>query len=173
MCLETLFGALSRLLREEGTKDLELGSTILLIFFSFSNFSQFHPFLSQNSVGSICLKIILVEIERRNKVFIITNTELKCTDPQWNEWIQQTSSSSACFETKTRAHAFRFESVSTLIMTINSLFPPAAEFGWRCVGWKEDEEAQHCTVPAASAGMGSQLGTRVDHSHLLEEAQYI
>jgi hypothetical protein len=63
-----MFGALSRLLREEGIKDAEIGINIIYIFFCFSNFTQFHPFLSQNRVGDTCMKMIETELDKLAKL---------------------------------------------------------------------------------------------------------
>eukprot|EP01116_Phalansterium_solitarium_P019209 TRINITY_DN52_c3_g1_i1.p1 TRINITY_DN52_c3_g1~~TRINITY_DN52_c3_g1_i1.p1 ORF type:complete len:706 (+),score=285.03 TRINITY_DN52_c3_g1_i1:230-2347(+) len=64
---EQLFGVLSRMLRDEALKDLDLATDIVYIFFCFSNFSAFHTFLAQNRVGDSCMRIVEFELERCNK----------------------------------------------------------------------------------------------------------
>ena len=59
-----MFGALARLFRENGNKDIALATNISQIFFCFSTFSQFHPFLAQNRVGDSCMRIVEAEVER-------------------------------------------------------------------------------------------------------------
>ena len=63
-----MFGALIRLLREEGTKNIELAINVVYIFFCFSHFSQFHQFLSSNKVGDSCLRIVESELDRCKKL---------------------------------------------------------------------------------------------------------
>jgi hypothetical protein len=65
---ETLFGVLVRLLREDGSHDVVLATNIVYIFFCFSNFSQFHPFLSQSQVGNTCLQIVELQLEAKRKL---------------------------------------------------------------------------------------------------------
>lgn len=61
---EPLLAALSRLLREEGRNSMDLVTNVVEIFFCFSNYSAFHSFLSQNSVGSFAMKTISLETKR-------------------------------------------------------------------------------------------------------------
>ena len=61
---ETLMGALSRVLREDGRRSMDLVHNIIYIFFCFSSFSQFHPMISQYMIGAMCMKIIDHEIKR-------------------------------------------------------------------------------------------------------------
>ena len=55
---------MARTLREQGGRELDLSINIAYIFFCFSNFSQFHPFLSQNRVGDSCMRIVESELDR-------------------------------------------------------------------------------------------------------------
>jgi hypothetical protein len=55
---ESLMSALSRVLREDGKRSMELVTNIIYIFFCFSNFSQFHSFITSNKIGDLCIKII-------------------------------------------------------------------------------------------------------------------
>eukprot|EP00294_Goniomonas_avonlea_P008312 CAMPEP_0114554636 /NCGR_PEP_ID=MMETSP0114-20121206/8318_1 /TAXON_ID=31324 /ORGANISM="Goniomonas sp, Strain m" /LENGTH=691 /DNA_ID=CAMNT_0001739701 /DNA_START=77 /DNA_END=2149 /DNA_ORIENTATION=+ len=61
---ETLLGVLSRLLKEDCKKSTDLVINIVYIFFSFSNFSEFHPFLSQYHIGDMTMKVIELEVKR-------------------------------------------------------------------------------------------------------------
>ena len=56
--------ALARVLREDGKRSIELVISILYIFYCFSNFSEFHPFLTSNKIGDMCIKMIEMEIAR-------------------------------------------------------------------------------------------------------------
>ncbi|KAG5455798.1 MAG: kinesin-associated protein-domain-containing protein, partial [Olpidium bornovanus] len=61
---EALMSALSRVLREDGKRSMELVTNIIHTFFCFSNYSDFHPYITTNKVGDMCLKIIEQEIAR-------------------------------------------------------------------------------------------------------------
>eukprot|EP00842_Homolaphlyctis_polyrhiza_P005073 jgi/Hompol1/5567/HPOL_000419-RA len=54
---ESLMSALSRVLREDGRKSMELVTNIIYIFFCFSNFSGFHAIITANKLGDMCLRI--------------------------------------------------------------------------------------------------------------------
>jgi len=60
-------GALSRTLREDGRKNTDLTTNIIYIFFCMSNFTQFHPTLSQYHAGDYTLKIAELELKRYNE----------------------------------------------------------------------------------------------------------
>jgi len=60
----TLLGVLSRLLKEDGKRSMELVINIVYIFFSFSNFSQFHQSLSEHQVGDMTMRVIELEAKR-------------------------------------------------------------------------------------------------------------
>lgn len=66
---EALICALSRLLREEGRKSIELSSLIVAIFANLSLFSQFHSTITKFKVGSICIELIRQELEKEMTVF--------------------------------------------------------------------------------------------------------
>ncbi len=55
---ESLISALCRVLREDGKRSMELVTNIIYVFFCFSNFSEFHEFLTTNKLGDMCFKII-------------------------------------------------------------------------------------------------------------------
>lgn len=61
---EPLIGALSRVLREDGKKSIELATNILTVFFAISNFSQFHQVILKNQIGDMTMKLIDLEIQR-------------------------------------------------------------------------------------------------------------
>uniref|UniRef100_A0A1B6CKI3 Kinesin-associated protein 3 n=1 Tax=Clastoptera arizonana TaxID=38151 RepID=A0A1B6CKI3_9HEMI len=61
---EPVLSALSRVLREDWKKSIELSTNIVYTFFCFSTFSQFHPVVLQYKVGSLCLEIIDYELNR-------------------------------------------------------------------------------------------------------------
>ena len=61
---ETLFGTVSRTLRDDYKKSIELTLYLLNIFQAYSNFTQFHEFLITNQIGDTTIKIIDHEIKR-------------------------------------------------------------------------------------------------------------
>ena len=61
---ETLFGTISRTLRDDFKKSLELTLYLLNIFQAYSNFTQFHEFLLSNQIGDTTMRIIEHEIKR-------------------------------------------------------------------------------------------------------------
>lgn len=61
---ETLFGTVSRTLRDDYKKSVELTLYLLNIFQAYSNFTQFHEFLITNQIGDTTIKIIEYEIKR-------------------------------------------------------------------------------------------------------------
>lgn len=56
--LESLMSALTRVLREDTKRSLELVTNIIFIFFCFSNFTEFHSYITSNKMGDMCCKII-------------------------------------------------------------------------------------------------------------------
>ncbi|KAI8916105.1 kinesin-associated protein-domain-containing protein [Gorgonomyces haynaldii] len=60
----SLMSALSRVLREDGKRSMELVTNIVYIFFCFSNFSEFHPVITANKIGDMCLKMADQELKR-------------------------------------------------------------------------------------------------------------
>jgi len=61
---ETLFGTVSRTLRDDYKKSIDLTLYLLNIFQAYSNFTQFHEFLSNNQIGDTTMRIIDHEIKR-------------------------------------------------------------------------------------------------------------
>ena len=47
---ETLLQTLARVLREDGKRSIDLCTNIISVFFSVSNFTQFHALIMQNQV---------------------------------------------------------------------------------------------------------------------------
>jgi hypothetical protein len=58
--------AIARVLREDGRRSMELVTNIIYIFFCFSNFSEFHPVITANKLGDMCLRITDQELARFN-----------------------------------------------------------------------------------------------------------
>jgi hypothetical protein len=61
---ETLFGTVSRTLRDDFKKSIDLTLYLLNIFQAYSNFTQFHEFLSTNQIGDTTMRIVEHEIKR-------------------------------------------------------------------------------------------------------------
>ncbi|KAI5712420.1 hypothetical protein M8J75_008202 [Diaphorina citri] len=61
---ETVLSALSRVLREDWKKNVDLSCNIIYVFYCFSVYHQFHPIILQYKIGSICIEIIDHELRR-------------------------------------------------------------------------------------------------------------
>ena len=61
---ETVVQTLARVLREDGRKSVDLATNIIGVFFSFSNFSQFHQVILENQMGDMTMRIIDLEVKR-------------------------------------------------------------------------------------------------------------
>lgn len=61
---DTLFGVVSRTIRESFKENLDMTLFLLNMFQSYSNFTQFHPYLITNQIGDTTIKIIEHEIKR-------------------------------------------------------------------------------------------------------------
>jgi hypothetical protein len=59
-----LLQLLARTLREEGKKSMDLSINIVSVFFSVSNFSQFHGLIMDNHVGAMTMDLIGLEVQR-------------------------------------------------------------------------------------------------------------
>uniref|UniRef100_T1KAE8 Uncharacterized protein n=1 Tax=Tetranychus urticae TaxID=32264 RepID=T1KAE8_TETUR len=66
---EPLNCALSRVLREDGRKNLDLGIILTGIFANFSVYRQFHPMIKHFQLGGLCLENIQAELEREESLF--------------------------------------------------------------------------------------------------------
>ncbi|XP_072936591.1 kinesin-associated protein 3 [Epargyreus clarus] len=61
---EALLSALSRVLREEWKRSIELSTNIVYTFFCFSTYIEFHPVIIQYKIGSLCMDVIDYELKR-------------------------------------------------------------------------------------------------------------
>lgn len=61
---ENLLAALTRVVREDGKRSMDLTINVISVFFAFSNFSQFHEIIIQNSVGDLTMRAIDLEMRR-------------------------------------------------------------------------------------------------------------
>ncbi|XP_036317889.1 kinesin-associated protein 3, partial [Rhagoletis pomonella] len=61
---EACLSALSRVLREDWRKSLDLSTNIIYIFFCFSTYTKFHPVIVQYKIGSLCMDVIDYELRR-------------------------------------------------------------------------------------------------------------
>lgn len=60
----TVMGALSRVLREDWRKSVELSTNIIYIFFRFSTYIQFHQVIAHYKIGALCMSICEHELKR-------------------------------------------------------------------------------------------------------------
>lgn len=61
---EAVLSALSRVLREDWRKSLDLSTNIIYVFFCFSTYSRFHNVIVQYKIGSLCMEVIEFELKR-------------------------------------------------------------------------------------------------------------
>ncbi|XP_062138534.1 kinesin-associated protein 3 [Drosophila sulfurigaster albostrigata] len=61
---EACLSALSRVLREDWRKCLDLSTNIIYIFFCFSTYTKFHPLIVHYKIGSLCMDVIDYELRR-------------------------------------------------------------------------------------------------------------
>eukprot|EP00201_Polytomella_parva_P001957 CAMPEP_0175087588 /NCGR_PEP_ID=MMETSP0052_2-20121109/29914_1 /TAXON_ID=51329 ORGANISM="Polytomella parva, Strain SAG 63-3" /NCGR_SAMPLE_ID=MMETSP0052_2 /ASSEMBLY_ACC=CAM_ASM_000194 /LENGTH=860 /DNA_ID=CAMNT_0016359951 /DNA_START=75 /DNA_END=2653 /DNA_ORIENTATION=- len=61
---ETLLGTLARMLREDGKRSIDLCTNIISVFFSISNFTQFHGLIMANQIGALTMDLVDLEIKR-------------------------------------------------------------------------------------------------------------
>lgn len=66
--LEAVLSALSRVLREDWRKSLDLSTNIIYIFFCFSTYTHFHPVIVQYKIGSLCMDVIDYELRRYDQM---------------------------------------------------------------------------------------------------------
>lgn len=101
---DALISALSRVLREDGKKSMELITNIIYIFFCFSNFSQYHSFITTNKVGDMCLKITDQELARFALwVQDLTKLEVKAQkSPETNSIVKELENEHAKFQAMIR-----------------------------------------------------------------------
>ncbi|EEB13642.1 Kinesin-associated protein, putative [Pediculus humanus corporis] len=65
---EVALSALSRVLREDWKKNVELAANIIQIFSCFSSYSQFHPVIIQYKIGSLCMEVIDHELKKQENL---------------------------------------------------------------------------------------------------------
>ncbi|KAI9356221.1 kinesin-associated protein-domain-containing protein [Zopfochytrium polystomum] len=101
---ESLISALTRVLREENKKSMELVTNIMYIFFCFSNFSRYHQFITTNKVGDMCLRITDQEIHRYNIwVQDLAKLEAKCAQfPESTTYLRELDQEHRKFQTMLR-----------------------------------------------------------------------
>uniref|UniRef100_A0A1I8Q867 Kinesin-associated protein 3 n=1 Tax=Stomoxys calcitrans TaxID=35570 RepID=A0A1I8Q867_STOCA len=61
---EACLSALSRVLREDWRKSLDLSTNIIYIFFCFSTYTKFHSVIVQYKIGSLCMDVMDYELRR-------------------------------------------------------------------------------------------------------------
>jgi hypothetical protein len=61
---DSLLLALSRVLRDDWKKSIELTTNIMFFFFCFSTFSDFHRLLTRHKIGSLCMAVVDHELKR-------------------------------------------------------------------------------------------------------------
>ena len=66
---EPLLCILSRILREDSKKSIELTSIITAFFASIAEYTAFHPVIIQYKIGSLCLDIIASELDKDDEVY--------------------------------------------------------------------------------------------------------
>lgn len=66
---EPLMCALSRLIREEGRKNIDLTTLIIATFANLSVYNQFHPTITRFKIGSMCLEVVQSELEKEMSSF--------------------------------------------------------------------------------------------------------
>ncbi len=61
---EAVLSALSRVLREDWRKSLDLSTNIIYTFFCFSTYTHFHSVIVNYKIGSLCMDVIDHELKR-------------------------------------------------------------------------------------------------------------
>ena len=64
--VESLMAIVSRTLRDEYKRSMNLTLYLLYIFYAYSNYSVFHEFIGQKEVGSTTMKVVDYELKRYN-----------------------------------------------------------------------------------------------------------
>uniref|UniRef100_A0A182P2A7 Kinesin associated protein kap n=1 Tax=Anopheles epiroticus TaxID=199890 RepID=A0A182P2A7_9DIPT len=67
-CLEAVLSALSRVLREDWRRSLDLSTNIIYIFFCFSTYTNFHSVIVNYKIGSLCMDVIDYELRRYDQM---------------------------------------------------------------------------------------------------------
>lgn len=58
---ESILNCLSRSLKEEWQRNVEVTTNIIYTFFCFSHFSQFHPLISHYKIGNLTVQVIIIK----------------------------------------------------------------------------------------------------------------
>ena len=61
---ETVLNCLSRVLKEDWQRSIDVSTNIIYTFFCFSSFSQFHPLVANYKIGNMTVQIIEFELRR-------------------------------------------------------------------------------------------------------------
>lgn len=61
---ESILNCLSRVLKEDWKRNIEVSTNIIYTFFCFSSFSQFHPLIAHYKIGALTVQIIEFELLR-------------------------------------------------------------------------------------------------------------
>jgi len=61
---ESVLNCLSRVLKEDWQRNIEVSTNIIYTFFCFSSFSQFHPLIAHYKIGNLTVQIIEFELRR-------------------------------------------------------------------------------------------------------------
>ncbi|XP_055614070.1 kinesin-associated protein 3 [Uranotaenia lowii] len=65
---EAVLSALSRVLREDWRRSLDLSTNIIYIFFCFSTYTNFHTVIVNYKIGSLCMDVIDYELRRYDQM---------------------------------------------------------------------------------------------------------
>uniref|UniRef100_A0A2M4A7L9 Putative kinesin associated protein kap n=1 Tax=Anopheles triannulatus TaxID=58253 RepID=A0A2M4A7L9_9DIPT len=65
---EAVLSALSRVLREDWRRSLDLSTNIIYIFFCFSTYTSFHSVIVNYKIGSLCMDVIDYELRRYDQM---------------------------------------------------------------------------------------------------------
>ncbi|XP_053694535.1 kinesin-associated protein 3 isoform X2 [Sabethes cyaneus] len=65
---EAVLSALSRVLREDWRRSLDLSTNIIYIFFCFSTYTNFHSVIVNYKIGSLCMDVIDYELRRYDQM---------------------------------------------------------------------------------------------------------
>jgi hypothetical protein len=66
--VEAVLSALSRVLREDWRKSLDLSTNIIYTFFCFSTYTHFHTVIVQYKIGSLCMDVVDHELKRYDQM---------------------------------------------------------------------------------------------------------
>jgi hypothetical protein len=96
---ESILNCLSRVLREEWQRNVEVTTNIIYTFFCFSHFSQFHPLISYYKIGNLTVQVISNLSSLRcdiqlstislslplSRLLSLSSNDAKHGDPRWRE----------------------------------------------------------------------------------------